>query len=56
MLINKNVRMFSLWPRYSSSASRIGLRVAVLALGFALGHYNNPHTNTTGLGPVTGLI
>ena len=54
-LINKNVMkwMFSHWPCYRSSASRIDLRMTVLALGFASGQFSNPQANTIALGPVT---
>ena len=46
-LIERNVMkwMFSHWPCYRSSASRSGLRTAVLALGFASGQYGNPQAN-----------
>ena len=46
-LIERNVLkwMFSHWPCYRSSASRSGLRTAVLALGFASGQYGNHQAN-----------
>ena len=57
-LIDKSVMkwMFSYWPCYRFSGSRIGLRMPVLAGGFASSQYSNPPANTTALGPVTGLI
>ena len=53
-LINKSVMKWivSLWPCYRSSASRIGLRIAILV--DAEGQCSNPRDNTTGRGPVTG--
>ena len=46
--------MVSYYPCHRSSGSRIGLRMAALALGFASGKYSNHQVNTTALGLVTG--
>ena len=56
--INKNVMkwMFSHWPCYRSLARRIGLWMAELALGFAVGQYSHPQVSTTDLRPATGPV
>ena len=46
--------MFSYWPCNRSKGSHIGMKIAVLALGFTLGQYSHPKADTTGQGPVTG--
>ena len=38
---------------FKSSAGRVDLRMAVMALGFTSGQYSNPQANTTALGSVT---
>ena len=48
--------MFSHWSCYTSSASCIGLWMAVLALDFASGQYCNCQPSTAALGPLIGPI
>ena len=57
-LIDENVMQwtFSYWPCHRSSASLIGLRMAVFAIGFASGQYSNTQASTSAFGPDAGPI
>ena len=48
--------MFSYWPCYMFSVCNNGPRMAVMALGVALGHYSHPRAIITDLEHITGPI